>query len=599
MEFFNYSSISTKLKIVILSTTLLAVVFVYAGFFTYERVTFRKITVDDLETKADIIAENINAALVFQDSADAARVLRSLHSQHRIISAAVYDQNGVLFTTYTREGEIEIFPRKPESKAIRYEENALILYRPVLVNDHQIGMLYMRMDLLRQTERFWSYIQIAFFVLLGSLAVAYAMATVLERNISRPIMNLASTIQEVSKRQDYSLRTSRTTDDETGFLADAFNLMLTQIQERDTTLQNSEERYRTTLDNLQEGCQIISFDYRYLYLNDVSAKQGRNLKADLLGNTMMEKYPGIEKSHFFTLLRECLENHVSHKMENEFVYPDGTVGWFALNIEPVPEGAFILSADITKEKQQEIELVNYREHLEELVNNRTVQFEAANKELEAFSYSVSHDLRAPLRHIDGFAQLLKKKYYDLLNDQGQRYVDNISGAAKEMGQLIDELLVFSRMGREDLQTNAVNMDKTVQSIIEELTPGTEHRNITIQKNALPIVRGDQSMLRLVWMNLLSNAFKYSNKIENALIRIKCQTIDKEFIFSVNDNGAGFDMKYVDKLFGVFQRLHRSDDFEGIGIGLANVHRIIMRHHGRVWAEGEVGKGATFYFSLPV
>lgn len=360
----------------------------------------------------------------------------------------------------------------------------------------------------------------------------------------------------------------------------------------------AEQRYRTTLDHMLEGCQIIGFDWRYLYLNDVAARHGQRCKEDLLGRTMMECYPGIEHTPLFATLTKCLTERVSRQMENEFVYPDGSRRWFSLSIEPVPEGLFILSADITKEKELSEQLKKHQENVEALVVQRTRQLEEANKELEAFSYSVSHDLRAPLRHIEGFANLLRQHAETLLDEKGRHFLNTISASAKQMSQLIDDLLLFSQVGRAEMVKTTVRLSQLVNETIEALRGETEGRTIEWKIHPLPNVLGDSSMLRQVFVNLLSNAIKYTRNTTVAYIEIGSQTTDSEHIVYVRDNGVGFNMSYAHKLFGVFQRLHGVHEFEGTGIGLANVRRIIARHGGRTWAEGESGKGATFYFSLP-
>jgi signal transduction histidine kinase len=236
--------------------------------------------------------------------------------------------------------------------------------------------------------------------------------------------------------------------------------------------------------------------------------------------------------------------------------------------------------------------------LERRVAARTSELEASNKELEAFSYSVSHDLRAPLRHIDGFVELLTKHAAPSLDEKGRRHLATISTAAQRMGALIDDLLVFSRMGRTEMHKTSVDLAALAEDVVQELKGDAKGRRVEWQLGKLPEVQGDPSMLRLVLTNLLSNALKYSSPREAARIEIQAQPQNGEFIVSVRDNGVGFDPAYSHKLFGVFQRLHGSGEFEGTGIGLANVRRIVSRHGGRTWAEGAVNQGATFYFSLP-
>jgi light-regulated signal transduction histidine kinase (bacteriophytochrome) len=237
--------------------------------------------------------------------------------------------------------------------------------------------------------------------------------------------------------------------------------------------------------------------------------------------------------------------------------------------------------------------------LNEELNRHVKQIEAANKELEAFSYSVSHDLRAPLRHVTGFVELLNKRDLGALDEKSRHYLQVISEAAEKMGALIDDLLAFSRMGRAEMMKTKVDAGRMVKEIIAELEAETRGREIDWDIAPLPVIEADPAMLRLVMMNLLSNALKFTRSRAPAKIEIGAVCDQpEETIFYVRDNGVGFDPKYVDKLFGLFQRLHSAEEFAGTGVGLANVRRIIHRHGGRTWAEGTVDGGATLWFSLP-
>jgi PAS domain S-box-containing protein len=273
---------------------------------------------------------------------------------------------------------------------------------------------------------------------------------------------------------------------------------------------------------------------------------------------------------------------------------DGSVVSVSISVSPVRDerdritGGAVIARNITESKRLEAEL-----------EQRVKDLENLNREMEAFSYSVSHDLRAPLRHISGFADLLKKGQESALNDQGRRYLGLIIESAKEMGTLIDDLLAFSRTGRAEMQKERVDLNRLVQDVVASLQPSVDGREVAWRVDRLPDIQGDRAMLKQVMMNLLSNAVKYTRPRSQAVVEIGCRNgTPGETVVYVRDNGVGFDMKYAGNLFGVFQRLHATDQFEGTGIGLANVRRIVERHGGRVWAESAVGQGATFFVSIP-
>ena len=253
--------------------------------------------------------------------------------------------------------------------------------------------------------------------------------------------------------------------------------------------------------------------------------------------------------------------------------------------------------------QIEVEQRRHREDeirkLNQELNRRAAELEATNKELESFAYSVSHDLRAPLRHMAGYSELLQRQAQSLLDEKSQRFIRTILDSAKKMGNLIDDLLAFSRIGRAETKKTEVDLDQLVKDVVAEIRQDSKGRDIVWKIGALPVCYGDRSMLRLVVVNLVSNAVKFTHMRSPAEIEIgSVDRNKKEFEVFVKDNGAGFDMRYVDKLFGVFQRLHLSEQFEGTGIGLATAQRIIHRHGGQIRGEGAVDQGATFYFSLP-
>jgi PAS domain S-box-containing protein len=271
-----------------------------------------------------------------------------------------------------------------------------------------------------------------------------------------------------------------------------------------------------------------------------------------------------------------------------------------------PSAILETNNNVTERKEVEEALRQSRDELEVKVKERTAELaktnadlQSVNKELEAFAYSVSHDLRAPVRHIAGFTELLQKHADAVLDDKSRHHITMILDSANRMGSVVDDLLAFSRIGRAETQTTTVPLEQLVKGVVSDIAPDTQGRNIAWHIGSLPICYGDPSMLRLVFANLVSNAVKFTRTREQAEIEIGSlnHTADEVVVF-VKDNGVGFDMKYKNKLFGVFQRLHSQEAFEGTGIGLATVHRIVSRHGGRVWAESSVDNGASFYVVLP-
>ena len=488
-------------------------------------------------------------------------------------------------------------------------------------------------------------------------------------------------------------------------------------------LGRSEARFHHTLEHMLEGCQIIGFDWRFLYVNASWEGQAGRPRAEVLGRTVLDAFPGLAGTPLLDAFRFGLEERRPYRFLNRFDRPDGTAGWFDLSIQPGPEGLFVLSADVTEQKRAEAalreseerfrtladtipqlawmaepdgaiywynrrwyeytgttpeqmhgrgweavhdpaelprvlagfqlasaagrawedtfplrrhdgamrwhlsralpatddrgavvrwcgtntditdqrelaaELDRARADLENRVRSRTAELEATNRELEAFSYSVSHDLRSPLRAVDGFARILARDHGRLLPPPALDLVADVRAAAGRMNQLIDDLLAFSRLGRRPVRRQPVDVATLVRRCLAELPPAGDRR-VEWHVDDLPPADADPALLKQVWLNLLGNALKYTAGRDPALIAVGGRSDPAGPTYFVRDNGTGFDMRHAGKLFGVFQRLHRADEFEGTGVGLAVVRRVVERHGGRVWAEAEPDNGATFFFTLP-
>ena len=365
----------------------------------------------------------------------------------------------------------------------------------------------------------------------------------------------------------------------------------------------SEERYRNILQVAPVGIAIHHKD-KIVFINPAGLEIfGAKTTDQLIGKKIKSFIHPEKRKKFINRIQRLLKGEQGlYPVEDRYIRLDGSVidveaiaTLVTYNDEPAVQ---VIITDITERKRTREQLLQFNAELELKVKERTAQLEASNNELEAFSYSVSHDLRAPLRHINGYVNLLNERFRDELPEKAQHYLATVTDASRQMGTLIDDLLQFSRNSRQELHQTTIEMNHIVKEVLETIKPDINDRNIKWSVQELPQIYGDYALLKQVWVNLLDNAIKYTRNKKSAEITIGFIEENKNFVFFVRDNGVGFNMKYAHKLFGVFQRLHSQAEFEGTGIGLANIQRIINKHNGQVWAKAELDKGATFFFSLP-
>jgi PAS domain S-box-containing protein len=374
-------------------------------------------------------------------------------------------------------------------------------------------------------------------------------------------------------------------------------------KQAEDALHSSEERYRSLVELSPDALYVQSHE-KIVFINSAGVKLlGASDAKELVGKSPTDFIHPDHRKAVQERMRALYEKHEALPFQEHVILRlDGESVPVEIAAAPLTfEGrraAQVIVHDITERKQWEEKIRELNAELEQRVVDRTAELEAANKELEAFSYSVSHDLRAPLRHVEGFVEILRSTKGDQLDEEAQRHLQTITDSARQMGKLIDDLLTFSRTARAQLRKSSVSLNDLERSVVREFNPDVAKRQVEWIFGNLPAAEGDPNLLHQVFFNLISNALKYTRDRKPAIIEIGSRSVESEIIVFVKDNGVGFDMKYASKLFGVFQRLHGASEFEGTGIGLANVRRIIARHGGRTWAESELNKGATFYFSLP-
>ncbi|MGD9369108.1 MAG: ATP-binding protein [Desulfobacteraceae bacterium] len=453
------------------------------------------------------------------------------------------------------------------------------------------------------------------------LIIVFMISYRISLGISKPLEQLAAGTIKIAQ-QDYDINIEIKSKGEFSDIAEKFNMMAQKIKEYARSIRkfNQELEHRvaertreleTARNKSQQYLDIagvilvaIDADRRVTLINQKGCEVLEGTAEEIIGKDWFETFvPDNMRQDVIQAFHRLMSGEIEpvEHFENPVLTIGGReriIAWHNALLRD--DGGSIVGTlssgeDITEQKRAEKQITSLNQNL----LNRTVALEAANKDLEAFAYSVSHDLRAPLRHIDGFLELLQKKAGTALDGQNRHYMEIISDSAKKMGLLIDDLLSFSRMGRQAMTFKQVDLRPLVHDVIRELEPDAAGRTIDWCIGDLPEVEGDAAMLRMVLANLIANALKFTRPRQQARIEIgSLSGRDSDTVIFVRDNGVGFDMTYADKLFGVFQRLHRADEFEGIGIGLANVRRIIARHGGRTWAEGQINQGAVFYFSLP-
>lgn len=536
MRWLNNLSIRTRLTLITVLTCTIALLLSSVIIIAYDNYAYRTEKAGEISAQAGLLAARMIASLEFDDRKAAQEYLNAIAANPEITAAAAYTSNGLLFASYSRSETGP--PSSSERQGQRFEENEFIVFYPVQQGQQQVGSVYLRASTEPLAIRITRYGGIIFLVMIASLLITLPIAMRLHYAIANP------------------------------------------------------EYARSLIEASLDPLIIINPEGKITDVNEATIKVTGISRAELIGADFSNYFTEPEKARAvyqqvfaqksvtdYPLTIRHLDGKLTDVLYNASVYKDehGNV-----------LGVFAAARDVTVQKQAEQE-----------IRQRTVELQAANRELEAFSYSVSHDLRAPLRAIDGFSQALLEDYAARLDEQGKDYLNRIRVATQRMGRLIDDMLTLSRVTRTEMQHELVDLSALAADVLAELQRSEPGRKVDWRIGPGLFASGDTQLLRMMLVNLLDNAWKYSSRQPQPLIVFDAlRSADGTMEFFVRDNGTGFDMNYADKLFGVFQRLHTTAEFPGTGVGLAIVQRIIHRHSGQVRGVGMPGQGATFYFTLP-
>jgi PAS domain S-box-containing protein len=643
-------NIRQKLALVLWGAASVALIIAVVALFLVEKLTLKRRASQMLQPYAQLVSVGATAAIAFEDPGRAEEILNTLRSNPQILEAQLVLADGALLAGYRSKADAaaRIFSIRSDGVYLERDTAEMVQNLPGGAHLH----LVMSLDQLRRLSSLSVWIFGA-----GSTVLLFAtlgLLVALQRIIVRPISVLAEAAEQVRARGDYARRVPAAGGDEIAILGRSFNAMMHAVQERENDLRQLGVFQRTILSNVAYGIISATPDGVVTSFNpaaerllgypaeevvgkqtpalwhdpDEMARRARQLSEEL-GETVAPGFAvfvaracrGLPEENEWTLIRK------------DRTRVPALLSVTALRDERGQITGYVgLTSDLTERRRAEEALRKLNEELEQRVQARTtdlqakgdelrenqralvnlvedmnektvaleaanIKLEAVNKELEAFSYSVSHDLRAPLRSLDGFSQALIEDYGGKLDAPAQHYLQRIRSGSQRMARLIDDLLNLSRLSRGELGRETVNLSSLAQDIVGELARREPDRKVALALAPHAMVTGDPRLLRVMLENLLGNAWKFTAKQPDAKLEFGQTQQDGQPAYFVRDNGAGFDMNYASRLFGAFQRLHSTEEFPGTGIGLATVQRIIHRHGGRVWAESQVGAGATFYFRL--
>ena len=599
-------SIRFKLTAVIMVIAAVTLQLAFLIFAILDMLMFRDEMVNDLSSVVEIVGANSTAALAFNDSQAAAETLASLRDRPHIMAACLYDQAGSVFSEYLRtDSRSPVTWPDPAPPGHQFASKFLEVFGPVTLEGESLGVVYVKADMDFVYARLRSRAKIVGLVLLMSMGVAFGLTSKLQKVISGPILQLAATAHLVSENKDYSVRASKHSSDEVGTLIGAFNEMLGEIQQRDEKLGSSEKHFRSLIEHATDIITVLDTQGRIQYASpSVSRILGIDVSA-LMGQTLTEFIHPEDQEEALALLAPAEESSTEIRMAE---YRFGTNGGGQVVLDsvardlchdPAVRGVVVNSRDITDRKAAAAKLTALVERLE-----------TSNRELQNFAFVASHDLQEPLRKIRAFGDRLRVKCGDSLSEQGLDYVERMLNAAGRMQNLIVSLLDFSRVTSKAQAFVPVDLDETARGVLGDLEVRIEQIGAEVELSDLPTIDADPTQMRQLLQNLIGNALKFYHEERAPVVRVTCHPENGSAVkalgpnnrrcqIRVEDNGIGFDEKYQDRIFGIFQRLHGRNQYEGTGVGLSICRKIAERHGGNISVTSTPGSGATFIVTLPI
>ena len=592
------TSIQKRVRAVILLASVIVLFVTAAAFVTYEAVSFRTRLVQNISTIAGVIADNSAAPLAFDNKAVAEEILAALRAEPDIEAAVLFDSEGNIFATYPKALPASLLPRAMNSKGHQFRDGGLVLFEPVLQEGKPIGTLYLRISFGGLYEQLWRYGVIVLTVLAGAFGVAFVLSTLLQKRISEPILALTQTAETITQRGDYSVRATKLTDDELGTLTDAFNRMLYETQENQDRLAEQARLLDLSTDaiivrDLHGVIQFWNRGAEELYGWSRSEAIGKN-KHELLQTVFPEPLDRLMDK----LRREgrWSGDLIQHRRDGTRI--DVSTRWVAdRDADGIPVRVLITDTDITVRKQAEELMRSEANRLDALVGQRTARLQETVGELEAFSYSISHDMRAPLRAMQGYAKALLSDYAKSLDAQAGHYLDRISRSANRLDSLIQDVLAYSRVAKGEIELHPLDLEGLIDDIVSTHPDFQEIQDNIVVEKPLHRVLGHEAYLTQCVTNLLGNAIKFVRPGVAPEIRIRSERVDGKVRVWFEDNGIGIDPLHHERIFQIFGQVYPEKKYGGTGIGLAIVRKAAQRMNAEVGVESEVDKGSRFWLIL--